>query len=174
MSMNREQLVELHAAMSALLALPPSMLDEIARWLAPANPNGHDPHPPNGADLDPPPVASPRSTPHAGKGPAHWSTREPPSASSSPRCKPAPDYPSPRWLTPGMSAVRPWSAACSGSRQPGRSKRIAPADGGRSRRRRRGWSRALRRRRCEGGGRTRTRRARTGRAFAMAQTALDL
>ena len=67
--MNREQLVELHAAMSALLALPPSMLDEIARWLAPAKPNGHDPT--NGADRDPPPVASPRSTPHAGKGPAH-------------------------------------------------------------------------------------------------------
>ena len=89
------------------------------------------------------------------------STREPPSASSSPRCKPALDYPSPRWLTPRMSAVRPWSAACSGSRQPGRSKKIAPADGGRARRSlwrrrcaRRGWSRALRRRRCEGGGRT--------------------
>jgi DNA-binding transcriptional ArsR family regulator len=69
--MNRAHLVTLHAAMSALLALPPSMLDEIARWLAPAKPNGHDPHPPNGKDLDPPPIASssPRSpaTPHAGK-----------------------------------------------------------------------------------------------------------
>ena len=45
------------------------MLDEIARWLAPAKPNGHDPHPPNGKDLDPPPIASPspRSSPHAGK-----------------------------------------------------------------------------------------------------------
>jgi DNA-binding transcriptional ArsR family regulator len=65
-SMNREQLVTLHAAMSALLALPPSMLDEIARWLAPAaaKPNGHDPHPPNGKDLDPPPIASPS---HSGK-----------------------------------------------------------------------------------------------------------
>ena len=49
--MNRAHLVTLHAAMSALLALPPSMLDEIARWLAPAKPNGHDPHPPNGKAL---------------------------------------------------------------------------------------------------------------------------
>ena len=63
--MNRAHLVTLHAAMSALLALPPSMLDEIARWLAPAKPNGHDPHPPNGKALDPSP--SPRSTPQAGK-----------------------------------------------------------------------------------------------------------
>ena len=34
--MNREHLVTLHAAMSALLAWPPAVLDEIARWLAPA------------------------------------------------------------------------------------------------------------------------------------------
>jgi DNA-binding transcriptional ArsR family regulator len=72
-SMNRENLVVLHAAMSTVLAWPPAVLDEIARWLAPAaaKPNGHDPHPPNGKDLDPPPIASlsPRSPakPLAGK-----------------------------------------------------------------------------------------------------------
>ena len=71
--MNRENLVVLHAAMSTVLAWPPAVLDEIARWLAPAaaKPNGHDPHPPNGKDLDPPPIASPSprspATPHAGK-----------------------------------------------------------------------------------------------------------
>jgi hypothetical protein len=69
--MNRENLVLLHAAMSTMLAWPPAVLDEIARWLAPAKPNGHDPHPPNGKDPDPPPIASPSprapATPHAGK-----------------------------------------------------------------------------------------------------------
>ncbi len=34
--MNRENLVALHAAMSTVLAWPPAVLDEIARWLAPA------------------------------------------------------------------------------------------------------------------------------------------
>ena len=67
--MNRENLVALHAAISVVLAWPPAVLDEIARWLAPAKPNGHDPQPPNGKGLDPPTIASlsPRSTPHAGK-----------------------------------------------------------------------------------------------------------
>jgi DNA-binding transcriptional ArsR family regulator len=69
--MNRENLVALQAALATLLTWPPAVLDEIARWLAPAKPNGHDPHPPNGKDLDPPPIASPSprspATPHAGK-----------------------------------------------------------------------------------------------------------
>ena len=68
--MNRENLVALHTAMGAVLSWPPAVLDEIARWLAPAaKPNGHDPQPSNGKGLDPPPTASPspRAPPHAGK-----------------------------------------------------------------------------------------------------------
>ena len=67
--MDREHLLTLHAAMGTILTWPPAVLDEIARWLALAKPNGHDPRPPNGMELDPPPVASPspRSSPHAGK-----------------------------------------------------------------------------------------------------------
>ena len=70
--MNRENLVALHDARSTVLAWPPAVLDEIARWLAPAaaKTNGRNPHPSNGADPDPPPIASPppRSpAPHVGK-----------------------------------------------------------------------------------------------------------
>ena len=68
-SMNRAHLVTLHAAMSALLALPPSMLDEIARWLAPAK--AQWPRSASAQRKGPrsAPIASPspRSTPQAGK-----------------------------------------------------------------------------------------------------------
>jgi DNA-binding transcriptional ArsR family regulator len=57
--MDREHLLTLHVAMGTILTWPPAVLDEIARWLAPAKPNGLDSHPP--------PIASPRSQPHAGK-----------------------------------------------------------------------------------------------------------
>ena len=115
--MNWAHLVTLHAAMSALLALPPSMLDEIARWLAPAKPNGHDPHPPNGKDLDPPPIASrrPDPTPHAGKT-RHG--RSPAAAKTDERklldaMRHSPGSPAPQaGYRCRMSADRLWRAAC--------------------------------------------------------------
>jgi DNA-binding transcriptional ArsR family regulator len=65
--MNREHLAVLRGAIDTILDWPDSVRDQIAQWLAPAKPNGHDPHPPNGKDLPPIASLSPRSTPHAGK-----------------------------------------------------------------------------------------------------------
>ena len=51
---NREELVQLHDAIGALLALPDRALEQLARWLAPEA----APRPGNGLDHDPPPIAS--------------------------------------------------------------------------------------------------------------------
>jgi hypothetical protein len=74
--MNREELTALGEAIVTILAWPPAVLDQVARWLAPeAVPNvGHKP---NGVDRHPPPTAStaikqsgsPESFPPPGKGP---------------------------------------------------------------------------------------------------------
>jgi hypothetical protein len=44
--MDREELLKLHAALGAVLALPESIRELLAKWLETAKPNGHDPHPP--------------------------------------------------------------------------------------------------------------------------------
>jgi hypothetical protein len=76
--MTREELIALRDAIDVTLALPDSVRELLAQWLAPAaaKPNGHDPHPPVPAPT--PKVApTPRpaaSKPHAAKhydNPAH-------------------------------------------------------------------------------------------------------
>ena len=151
-SMNRENLVVLHAAMSTVLAWPPAVLDEIARWLAPAaaKPNGHDPHPPNGKDLDPPPIASPSprspATPHAGKDPPRPIAGRGKDRRAAPRG--ATGRPGPERRQVGRRC-QDQSIDC--RRPPARARRARACREGRrrpmagSRRgRRRGWSRALR------------------------------
>ena len=46
--MTREELIALRDAIDITLALPDSIREMLAQWLAPAaaKPNGHDPHPP--------------------------------------------------------------------------------------------------------------------------------
>lgn len=46
--MTREELVQLRDAIDMTLALPDSLREMLAQWLAPetVRPNGHDPHPP--------------------------------------------------------------------------------------------------------------------------------
>jgi hypothetical protein len=43
---DREELLKLHAALGAVLALPDSIRELLAKWLEASKPNGHDPHPP--------------------------------------------------------------------------------------------------------------------------------
>jgi len=68
--MTREELVALRDAIDMTLALPDSLREMLAQWLAPAaKPNGHDPHPPA-----PTPTPKAASRPHASKrydNPAH-------------------------------------------------------------------------------------------------------
>jgi hypothetical protein len=71
--MIREELVQLRDAIDMTLALPDSIREMLAQWLAPevAKPNGRDPHPP----VPPPtPKAAPTPRPTASKpydNPAH-------------------------------------------------------------------------------------------------------
>ena len=67
--MNQADLVALRDAINTLLAWPPAVLDEVARWLAPdaAKPNGRDPHPiGNGSGTIPEPPRPPPA-PYGGK-----------------------------------------------------------------------------------------------------------
>jgi hypothetical protein len=69
--MTREELTTLRDAIDLTLALPDSVRELLAQWLAPAvaKPNGHDPHP-----LVPTPTPKAASKPHAAKrydNPAH-------------------------------------------------------------------------------------------------------
>jgi hypothetical protein len=74
MSMTREELIALRDAIDITLALPDSVRELLAHWLAPeaAKPNGHDLRPPV---PPPPPKAAPAaSKPHPAKhydNPAH-------------------------------------------------------------------------------------------------------
>jgi hypothetical protein len=68
--MDREELLKLHAALGAVLALPESIHELLAKWLETAKPNGHDPHPP----AVPSPTLKAASKPHTAKrydNPAH-------------------------------------------------------------------------------------------------------
>ena len=80
--MTREELVALRDAIDMTLALPDSLRELLAQWLAPAiaRPNGRDPHPP--APM-PRPEATPTPRPAASKphkakreNPAHARTAE--------------------------------------------------------------------------------------------------
>jgi hypothetical protein len=66
---NREELTALRDAIDITLALPGSIRELLAQWLAPAaaKPNGHDPHPPVPTT---PPKAAPAPRPAASKPPA--------------------------------------------------------------------------------------------------------
>jgi Winged helix-turn-helix DNA-binding len=71
--MTREELTALRDAIDMTLALPDSLRELLAQWLAPAaaKPNGHDPHPPVPT---PTPKAAPTPRPAASKpydNPAH-------------------------------------------------------------------------------------------------------
>jgi hypothetical protein len=57
--MDRGELIKLHAALGALLALPDSVRELIAQWLAAPRPNGHDLHPPPITSTSPRPASPP-------------------------------------------------------------------------------------------------------------------
>jgi hypothetical protein len=75
--MDREELLKLHAALGAVLALPESIRELLAKWLETAKPNGHDPDPPLVSAPTPKATPTPRPTAsksHAAKrydNPAH-------------------------------------------------------------------------------------------------------
>jgi hypothetical protein len=97
--MDREELLTLHAALGAVLALPDSVRELLVKWLTPAaaKPNGRDPHPPV-------PLATPRPT----------------KAKSTRRMKPTPAQAAEQRLltamrqNPGLSVIALANAAGSG------------------------------------------------------------
>jgi hypothetical protein len=65
--MDREELLKLHAALGAVLALPDSIRELLVKWLETSKPNGHDPHPPVLTPTPPPAKARRRKSAFSAK-----------------------------------------------------------------------------------------------------------